>query len=65
MPLYGRARHVTKLVNKKSNTGNGGVRSFAGFMGRGIVLRKQIMKKAVCSKSGDCYTSKQMNPANQ
>ena len=65
MPLYGRARHKTKLVNKKSNTGNGGVRSFAGFMGRGVVLRKQIMKKAVCSTSGDCYTSKQLNPSNQ
>jgi len=63
MPIrVGRAKYHS--VNLKSNQGTGKVVSRIGFMGRGIVLRKQIMSKGFCPASGDCYTSKQMKPSN-
>ena len=62
MPIRtGRAKYHS--VTLKSNQGTGSVVNYSGFMGRGIVLRKQIMQRAVCSKDGDCYTSKQLNPS--
>ena len=61
MPKVGRAKYHS--INLKSNTGTGKVVNYSGFMGRGIVLRKQIGRRASCSKGGNCYTSKQMNPS--
>ena len=62
MPIRtGRAKYHS--VTLKSNQGTGKVVNYSGFMGRGIVLRKQIMQRATCSKGNDCYTSKQLNPA--
>tara|TARA_Y100000591_G_C21844775_1_gene708007 strand:+ start:1537 stop:1746 length:210 start_codon:yes stop_codon:yes gene_type:complete len=61
----GRARGITKLKNRKANNqGAGNVVSKAAFMGKGIVLRKQLTQRAVCI-SNNCYDSKQMKPANQ
>jgi len=59
---YGRAKGKNKMINKASNTGTGSVVNYSGFMGRGIVIRKRIMSRAVCSKGGNCYTSIQMMP---
>ena len=58
----GRAKyHSTTL---KSNQGTGKVVSSVGFMGRGIVLRKALVRRSFCPTGGNCYTSKQMNPKN-
>tara|TARA_B110000967_G_C18839829_1_gene538740 strand:+ start:649 stop:846 length:198 start_codon:yes stop_codon:yes gene_type:complete len=62
MPNVGRAKGINMMKNKKSNTGTGSVVNYSGFMGRGIVIRKRIISRAVCSTGGNCYTSIQMQP---
>tara|TARA_B110000444_G_scaffold191472_1_gene181222 strand:+ start:139 stop:342 length:204 start_codon:yes stop_codon:yes gene_type:complete len=58
---HGRARFASKLIN--SHTGTGKVVSFINMAGRGIVLRKAIIRRAGNGKTcanKDCYNSKQM-----
>jgi hypothetical protein len=59
MPKVGRAKYHS--VNLKKNTGTGKVVSFTNFAGRGLVLRKQILRKVGsgnCAGGKGCYTSK-------
>ena len=60
MPGYGRARFASKYAS--SHTGTGRVISFVNMMGRGVVLRKAIIRRAGAGKNctKECYNSKQM-----
>ena len=58
MPKVGRAKYHS--ANLKKNTGTGSVVSFVSGAGRGLVLRKQIIRKVGAGKyCKGCYTSKQ------
>ena len=60
MPGYGRARFASKVAN--SHTGTGKVIQPINMMGRGLALRKAIIRKVGAGKScnENCYNSKQM-----
>ena len=60
MPRVGRAKYHSPTLKKNNSHGNGVV-SFVNGMGRGLVLRKVILKKVGAGKyCKGCYTSKQM-----
>jgi hypothetical protein len=59
MVLHGhRARNASKLITGKKTSGTGNVFSTPDMMGRGLAIRKAIIRRAGKCKS--CYTSKQM-----
>ena len=62
MPQHGRAKYHS--VNLRSNTGTGKVVSSSSFMGRGLVVRKAIMRRSTCVDK-QCYNSKSEKPTNK
>lgn len=60
MPGYGRARFASKFAN--AHTGTGKVIQPINMMGRGLALRKAIIRKVGAGKNctKECYNSKQM-----
>ena len=62
MPNHGRAKYHS--TNLKSNTGTGKVVSSSGFMGRGLVIRKAIMRRSTCVVN-NCYIGKSEKPTNK
>ena len=62
MPQHGRAKYHS--VNLKSNTGTGKVVSSSSFMGRGLVVRKAIMRRSTCVDK-KCYIGKSEKPTNK
>tara|TARA_Y100000748_G_C15247662_1_gene391578 strand:- start:173 stop:367 length:195 start_codon:yes stop_codon:yes gene_type:complete len=58
MPKVGRAKYHS--ANAKRNTGTGKVVSFVNGTGRGLVLRKAIIRQVGAgTHCKGCYTSKQ------
>ncbi len=57
MPIrVGRAKYHSTTLGR--NTGTGKVVSFVNGMGRGLVMRKQILRRSGAGKNcQDCYTS--------
>lgn len=65
MPQHGRAKYHS--VNLRSNTGTGKVVSSGSFMGRGLVIRKAIMRRSTCANNS-CrfgYVGKSEKPTNK
>jgi hypothetical protein len=62
MPNHGRAKYHS--TNLRSNTGTGKVVSSSGFMGRGLVIRKAIMRRSTCVDN-KCYIGRSEKPTNK